>query len=57
MWGFLIGLYIAMLIYPVIEEWRQQRADKRRLANMRAHHATATVGTWRKSMDRRIGPA
>jgi hypothetical protein len=21
MWGFLIGLYIAMLIYPFFEEW------------------------------------
>jgi hypothetical protein len=39
-WGFLIGLYMAMLIYPVIEEWRQRRADRQRLANMRARHAT-----------------
>jgi len=25
MWGFLIGLYIAMLIYPFFEEWQQRR--------------------------------
>jgi predicted PurR-regulated permease PerM len=31
MWGFLIGLYIAILIYPFFEEWQQRRVDKRRL--------------------------
>jgi hypothetical protein len=51
MWGFLIGLYIAMLIYPFIEEWQQRRADKGRLAKMRAYHATGrrwdvTKGQW-----------
>jgi hypothetical protein len=40
MWGFLIGLYIAVLIYPFIEEWQQRRIDRSRLAKMRAHHAT-----------------
>jgi hypothetical protein len=40
MWGFLIGLYLAMLIYPFIEEWQQRRADKGRLAKMREYHAT-----------------
>ena len=40
MWGFLIGLYIAMIVYPFVEEWQQRRADNRRLAKMRAHHAT-----------------
>jgi hypothetical protein len=39
MWGFLIGLYLAMIIYPIIEEWQQRRADKKRLAQMRTHHA------------------
>jgi hypothetical protein len=51
MWGFLIGLYIAMLIYPFFEEWQQRRADKKRLAKMRTHHATGrrwdvTKGQW-----------
>jgi hypothetical protein len=40
MWGFLIGLYIAMIIYPFLEEWKQRRVDKERLAKMREHHAT-----------------
>jgi hypothetical protein len=40
MWGFLIGLYIAMLIYPFFEEWQERRVDRERLAKMRAHHAT-----------------
>jgi hypothetical protein len=38
-WGFLIGLYIAMIIYPFFEEWQQRRIDKGRLAKMRAHQA------------------
>jgi hypothetical protein len=51
MWGFLIGLYLAMLIYPFLEEWEQRQADKRRLAKMREHHARgrrwdATKGQW-----------
>jgi hypothetical protein len=51
MWGFLIGLYLAMIIYPVLEEWRQRRADKRLLAKLRMHHAKghtfdATKGQW-----------
>jgi hypothetical protein len=28
MWGFLIGLYIAVIIYPFIEVWQEQRANK-----------------------------
>lgn len=39
MWGFLIGLYLAMIFYPFFEEWRQRRADKVRLAKMRMHQA------------------
>jgi hypothetical protein len=39
MWGFLIGLYIAILIYPFFEEWQQRRVDKRRLRKMREHFA------------------
>jgi hypothetical protein len=36
---FLIGLYIAMLIYPFIEEWQQGRADKQRLGRIGVDHA------------------
>jgi hypothetical protein len=51
MWGFLIGLYIAVIIYPFFEEWQQKRADKSALANMRRHSALghrwdATKGQW-----------
>ena len=45
MWGFLIGLYLAMMIYPFLEEWQQHQADNRRLAKMREHHAKAVAGT------------
>ena len=34
MWGFLIGVYIAVLIYPFIEEWQEGRTDKERLGRM-----------------------
>jgi hypothetical protein len=51
MWGFLIGLYIAMIVYPFYEEWQQRRVDKSRLAKMRMYHATgprfnAANGQW-----------
>jgi hypothetical protein len=51
MWGFLIGLYLAMVICPFLEEWQQHRCDKERLAKMRAHRATGgrsdvTKGQW-----------
>jgi hypothetical protein len=39
MWGLLIGLTLAVLLYPFIEEWQQRRIDKKRLAMMRKHHA------------------
>jgi hypothetical protein len=39
MWGFLIGLYIALIIYPYLQEWQQRRANKASLAKMRKHHA------------------
>jgi hypothetical protein len=39
MWGFLIGLYIVLIIYPFIEEWQQKRANKAALGRMRKHHA------------------
>jgi hypothetical protein len=28
MWGFLIGLYLAFVIYPYIQEWRQRRTNE-----------------------------
>ena len=42
--GLLIGLYIAMLVYPFFEEWQQRRVDKERLAKMRKHHAMLLAG-------------
>ncbi len=45
MWGFLIGLYIAVIIYPFIEEWQEQRSNKAALANMRRHNAKGIGGT------------
>ena len=50
-WGFLIGLYIAVIIYPFIEEWQQKRANKSALADMRRHSAMGhrwdtTKGQW-----------
>ncbi len=35
MWGFLIGLYLAMIIYPLFQEWRQRRHDRKSLERMR----------------------
>jgi hypothetical protein len=40
MWGFLIGLYLAVLIYPFIEERQQRKIEKEQLTRMRAHHAS-----------------
>jgi hypothetical protein len=39
MWGFLIGLYIALIIYPYLQDWQERRANKAALASMRKHHA------------------
>jgi hypothetical protein len=49
--GFLIGLYIAMIVYPVLDEWQQRRRDKKLLRKLRLHHAKghrfdATKGEW-----------
>ena len=38
-WGFLIGLYIVLIVYPYFQEWQQRRADRARLASMRKHNA------------------
>jgi hypothetical protein len=40
MWGFLIGLYLAMIIYPLFQEWRQRRRDRKSLEGMRKHFAS-----------------
>jgi len=40
MWGFLIGLYLAMIIYPLFQEWRQRRHDRKSLERMRKHFAS-----------------
>jgi hypothetical protein len=29
MWGFLIGRYLAMILYPLFQEWRQRRHDRK----------------------------
>ena len=39
MWGFLIGLYVALIVYPYLQEWREHRINKARLAKMRKQHA------------------
>ena len=51
MWGFLIGLYIAVIIYPFSEEWLEKRANKTALEKMRRHSAMGhlwdpTKGQW-----------
>ena len=51
MWGFLTGIYLVFIIYPIVEDWRQRRHDKKRLAEMRNHfaknhHWDAARGKW-----------
>jgi hypothetical protein len=44
MWGFLIGLYLAMIIYPLLQEWRQRRqAIILRLAACASRHAPSSA--------------
>jgi hypothetical protein len=50
MWGFLIGLYIALIIYPYLQEWQQRRANKASLAKMRKHHAAGHQWDVRKML-------
>ncbi len=40
MWGFLTGIYLVIILYPTVEEWRQRRRDKKHLADMRNHFAS-----------------
>ena len=37
--GILLGIYLAYILYPLFDEWRQRRLDKRRLRKMREHFA------------------
>ena len=51
MWGFLTGIYLVVILYPIVEEWRQRRRDKKHLADMRNHFARnhqwdAARGKW-----------
>jgi hypothetical protein len=39
MWGVFAGISLWIVLYPMIDEWREHRADKRRLADMRRHFA------------------
>ena len=51
MWGFLAGLYLALAVYPYVEEWLARRADKMRLADLRSNFRAgrrwdAVKGQW-----------
>jgi hypothetical protein len=53
--GFLIGLYIAMLIYPFFEEWQQRRLGQRAPGeNAQASRDGPSMGCDERSMYRRI---
>jgi hypothetical protein len=39
MWGLLIGIYLAYVLYPFIYEWQQRRLNKTRLRKMRENFA------------------
>jgi len=55
MWGFLIGLYLAMIIYPLFQEWRQRRHDRKSLErNEKAFCLAPLVGRSEGSVDRRL---
>jgi hypothetical protein len=50
-WGLLVGIYLAYVLYPFIYEWQQRRLNKRRLRMMREKFARgrrwdATKGGW-----------
>jgi hypothetical protein len=51
MWGVFAGIGLWCALYPIIYEWRHQRADQRRLEAMRKHSALghrwdALLGRW-----------
>ena len=55
MWGFLIGLYLAMIIYPLFQEWRQRRHDRKKPGeNEEAFCLAPPVGRSEGSVDRRL---
>jgi hypothetical protein len=57
MWGFLIGLYLAMILYPLFQEWRQRRHDRKKPGeNEKAFCLAPAVGRPEGSMDRRLNP-
>jgi hypothetical protein len=57
MWGFLIGLYLAMILYPLFQEWRQRRHDRKKPGeNEKAFCLAPAVGRPEGSMDRRWKP-
>jgi hypothetical protein len=37
MWGIFAGITLWIILYPMLVEWRQRQADKKRLADMRRH--------------------
>jgi hypothetical protein len=39
MWGLLVGIYLAYVLYPFIYEWQQRRLNKERLRKMRENFA------------------
>jgi hypothetical protein len=51
MWGVFAGIALWVAFYPVIRDWRQRQADKKRLAEMRKHFSLrhrwdALKGRW-----------
>jgi hypothetical protein len=39
MWGFWLGIYLALALYPFVYEWQQRRLNKSRLRTMRENFA------------------
>jgi hypothetical protein len=37
MWGIFAGIGLWIILYPLIRDWQDGRADKKRLAAMRKH--------------------
>jgi len=51
MWGIFAGIAFWVAFYPLIHDWQQARADKKRLAVMRKHASMghrwdALLGRW-----------
>ena len=55
MWGFLIGLYVALIIYPYLQEWRQRRARQDKPSeNAKTPRCRPSMGCEEGSMDRQV---